>query len=65
MKGDRVLNFEFMSGDRTFSRQSNRTFKSQSLINKDRTMKMIALSTAKIITVLKFNQQGSHFQKSK
>jgi hypothetical protein len=29
IKGDRVLNFEFMSGDRTFKNQSDRTFKSQ------------------------------------
>ena len=36
---DRVLNFEFMSGDHTFKRQTNRIFNSQSLINKDRTFK--------------------------
>jgi hypothetical protein len=46
MRSDRVLNFEFMSGDRTFKRQTNRTFNSQndrgfSLINK---MTAIALS---------------------
>ena len=35
-----ILKFNLQdNGDRTFSRQSNRTFKSQSLINKDRTSK--------------------------
>jgi hypothetical protein len=45
--------------NRTLSNQSNRTFKSQkdrgfSLINK---ITVIALSKAKVITILKFNQQ--------
>ena len=30
IKGDRVLNFEFMSGDRIFKNQNDHTFRSQS-----------------------------------
>ena len=51
MRSDRVLNFEFMSGDHTFKRQTNHIFNSQSLINKDRTFKNQSDRS------LKFNQQ--------
>jgi len=47
MRSDRVLNFEFMSGDRTFKLQTNRTFSSQS----NRTVKNQNDHS------LKFNQQ--------
>jgi hypothetical protein len=44
---DRVLNFEFMSGDHTF--------KSQRIAHS--AVKVIALSKTKVIAILKLNQQ--------
>ena len=41
MRSDRVLNFEFMSGDRTFKSQNDRSLKFNQQDNGDRTMKMI------------------------
>ena len=59
-----VLNLnQQQNGDRTFKNQTNRTFNSQN----DRSfnvykMKMIALSTAKAIAVLRFNKTAIALQ---
>jgi hypothetical protein len=73
MRIDRVLNFEFMSGDRIFKNQSNRTMTGIALLNAKvialstaktialqssiNRITLIALSKAKVIAILKLNQQ--------